>query len=96
MRAIIHLHGAEEDAELVVRNFVVKLCDDELEVIDPVVCEMEVLNEDPISCNDCLLNGFLNCLVESLTHLVVLQLLLGAARSVPLRVELFELLVDVD
>ena len=79
MRAIVHLHGAEEDAELVVRNFVVKLCDDKLEVINPVVGEVEVLDEDPISCNDCLLNGFLNCLVESLAHLVVLQLLLRSA-----------------
>lgn len=74
MWTVVHLDRAKEHSELVICTISVKLCNDQLEVIYPLVSQMEILDEYPISCNDSFGNGFLDCLVESLAHLEVVQL----------------------
>ena len=74
MWTVVHLDRAKEHSELVICTISVKLCNDQLEVIYPLVSQMEILDEYPISCNDSFGNGFLDCLVKSLAHLEVVQL----------------------
>jgi len=72
VRAIVHLYRAKEHAELVIADFLVELCDDELELVDPLISQLNVLDQDPVACLSRLRDRVLDRLVQTLAHLEVM------------------------
>ena len=69
--------------------------DDKLEFIDPLICKLKILNQDPVTGSSCFCDSLLNCLIETFTNLEVVQLC-GCVTLDPLLVEQLQLVKDVD
>ena len=70
MRTVVHLYCAKEYPELLILlGLLAKFGYDELQGVDPLVRQMQILDQNPVACRLCLIDSILNRLIQALSHL---------------------------